>query len=151
MTAIPKYLRLTLKFLSLFSGCKPMFYFKYNGNFLEKYNRVQQMPTAGVALFRKSVLFDHGGKIIIWAMNNMELDGDFSLCFEFMVKTYKGEIALLSNDFGNDHFTYKLTYIPALGVVKAYLVLKDGTVAILSVVGVVCIDDRSVFPAIFAK
>lgn len=128
-----------------------MFYFKYNGNFLEKYNRVQQMPTAGVALFRKSVLFDHGGKIIIWAMNNMELDGDFSLCFEFMVKTYKGEIALLSNDFGNDHFTYKLTYIPALGVVKAYLVLKDGTVAILSVVGVVCIDDRSVFPAIFAK
>ncbi|XP_065925298.1 uncharacterized protein [Magallana gigas] len=117
-------------------GCKPMFHFKYNGNFLERYNRVQQMPTTGVTLFRRSVLFDHGGKIIIWAMNNMDFDGDFSLCFEFMVKTFNGEIALLSNDFEDAHFTYKLSFIPALGVVKGYFVLRDGSVATLDVMGV---------------
>lgn len=117
-----------------------MFHFKYNGNFLEKHNRVQQLPTTGVALFRKSVLFNRGGKIIIWAMNNMDLDGDFSLCFEFMTKTFDGEIALISNDFEDAHFTYKLTFIPALGVVKGYFVLRDGSVATLDVVGVVSND-----------
>lgn len=126
-----------MKSLIFFLGCKPMFHFKYNGNFLERYNRVQQMPTTGVTLFRRSVLFDHGGKITIWAMNNMDFDGDFSLCFEFMVKTFNGEIALLSNDFEDAHFTYKLSFIPALGVVKGYFVLRDGSVATLDVMGVV--------------
>ena len=109
----------------------------YDGNFLEKYNRIQQVPTKGVALFGKSALFDRGGKIVIWAMNNLDLDSDFALCFEFQVQATKGEIALLSNDFNKIDFTYKITYTPSRRAVRAYVCLKDGTMADLTVLGVV--------------
>ncbi|KAK3095557.1 hypothetical protein FSP39_016081 [Pinctada imbricata] len=116
--------------------CSTMFHFMYDGNFLEKYNRIQQMPTTGVAIFGKSALFNKGGKIIIWAMNNLDLDNDFALCFEFQVKTMNGEVSLLSNDYDKVSFTYKLTYIPLKRKVRAYVILKDGTLADLTVIGV---------------
>nr|AYN73052.1 chitin binding domain-containing protein [Pinctada fucata] len=118
------------------SVCSTMFHFMYDGNFLEKYNRIQQMPTTGVAIFGKSALFNKGGKIIIWAMNNLDLDNDFALCFEFQVKTMNGEVSLLSNDYDKVSFTYKLTYIPLKRKVRAYVILKDGTLADLTVIGV---------------
>ncbi|XP_052101910.1 uncharacterized protein LOC127735686 [Mytilus californianus] len=117
-------------------GCSPMFHFTYNGNFLEKYNRVQQVPNNNVAIYRKSALFNKGGKIIIWAMNNIDLDNEFSLCFEFMAKTYKGEVALMSNDQNGYGATYKISYIPALGVVKAYILQKNKRLIQMQVFGV---------------
>lgn len=103
-----------------------MFHFSYNGNFLEKNNRVQQVPNTNVGIFRKAALFNKGGKIIIWSMNNVDFESDFELSFEFMVKTFKGEVALVSNDGGNGYgATYKITYVPSLGIVKGYIIQKD--------------------------
>jgi len=114
-----------------------MFHFQYNGNFLEVNNRIQQVPNTGVSIFRKSALFSQGGQILIWAMNNLDMDSDFAFCFEFMTGAISGEVALLSNDYQNIPFTYKITYIPGTSMIKAYILLKDGSVAELSVVGVV--------------
>ncbi|XP_069138939.1 uncharacterized protein [Argopecten irradians] len=118
-------------------GCKPMYHFQYNGNFLEAYNRIQQVPNTGVAIYRKSALFSDGGQIMIWAMNNMNLDKEFAFCFEFMAKIYNGEVALLSNGYKDSDFTYKITYLPAQAIVKAYIELDDGTTAHLVVKGVI--------------
>ncbi|OWF55103.1 Protein PIF [Mizuhopecten yessoensis] len=122
--------------ISSHEGCKPMYHFQYNGNFLEAYNRIQQVPNTGVAIYRKSALFSEGGQIMVWAMNNMNLDKEFAFCFEFMSKVYNGEVALLSNGYKGHDFTYKITYIPAQSLVKVYIELDDDTTAHLVVTGV---------------
>ena len=121
----------------IFLGCSSMFHFSYNGNFLEKNNRVQQVPNNNVAIYGKSALFNKGGQIIIWLMNNINLDGDFSLCFEFMVKTYQGEVALISNDLNGYGATYKITYTPQLQLVRGYIIQKNKRPLHLRVYGVV--------------
>ncbi|KAJ8316903.1 hypothetical protein KUTeg_004807 [Tegillarca granosa] len=102
----------------IYGKCKPLFHFSYDGNFLENWNRVQQVPNSHVSIFQKSAIFSKGGKVIIWTLNDMELNNDFSFCFEFMAKNQFGETALISNDYNKVPFTYKLTFIPETGVVK---------------------------------
>jgi hypothetical protein len=70
-------------------------------------------------------------------MNNINLDGDFSLCFEFMVKTYQGEVALISNDLNGYGATYKITYTPQLQLVRGYIIQKNKRPLHLRVYGVV--------------
>lgn len=74
---------------------------------------------------------------MVWAMNNMNLDTEFAFCFEFMVKVYSGEVALLSNGYRDLDYTYRITYFPSQSKVKATLELKDNTAAHLVVHGVV--------------
>lgn len=70
-------------------------------------------------------------------MNDLELGSEFALSFEFMAKTYEGEIALLSNSYKDLPFTYKITFIPAKRVVKGYFLLNDGVKVDMTVHGVV--------------
>ena len=70
-------------------------------------------------------------------MNDIDMDSEWALCFEFLTQTFDGEVALLSNDWNNMPFTYKITHIPAQNLVVGYFRMKDGTVAELIVIGVV--------------
>lgn len=117
--------------------CSPMFHFRYSGNFMEVQNKIQQVANSAVSIHRNAALFTEGGKIVVWAMQNMDLAKEFAICFEFMTTSYSGEIALISNDFKSNHFSYKITYIPSMMAVKVYIMLENGNVVELSVNGVV--------------
>lgn len=41
-----------------------MFHFAYSGNFLEEYNKAPQSPNTEVSIYKKSALFNEGGKFI---------------------------------------------------------------------------------------
>ncbi|KAH3789960.1 hypothetical protein DPMN_168152 [Dreissena polymorpha] len=71
-------------------------------------------------------------------MNDIDMDSEWALCFEFLTRTYRDEVALVSNDWQGLPFTYKLTHHPARHVVMGYFRMKDGTVVELVIVGVVC-------------
>ncbi|KAL5017568.1 hypothetical protein ScPMuIL_007157 [Solemya velum] len=116
--------------------CEPLYHFRYNGNFFEKYNRAPQIPNYAVSIFNKAAFFAPGGKILIWMMNDLEMGNEFALSFEFMAKTYDGEIALLSNSYKDLPFTYKITFIPSKRVVKGYFLLNDGVKVDMTVHGV---------------
>ena len=74
---------------------------------------------------------------MIWMMNDIDMDTPWAMCFEFMTYIQKGEVALLSNDWKKNQFTYKITYLPSESIVKAYFRLNDKTVVKLIVFGVV--------------
>ncbi|XP_052225125.1 uncharacterized protein LOC127840749 [Dreissena polymorpha] len=117
-------------------GCSPMFHFGYGGSFLEEFNRVPQSPNTAVSIYRNSALFAKGGEILLWVMNDIDMDSEWALCFEFLTRTYRDEVALVSNDWQGLPFTYKLTHHPARHVVMGYFRMKDGTVVELVIVGV---------------
>lgn len=72
-------------------------------------------------------------------MNDIDMDSQWALCFEFMTQSYGGEVALVSNDWKKVSFTYKITHIPAKNLVVGYFRMKDGTIAELIVMGVVSV------------
>ncbi|XP_053406689.1 uncharacterized protein LOC123547647 [Mercenaria mercenaria] len=117
-------------------GCTSMFHFGYSGNFLEEYNKAPQAPNTAVSIYKKSALFSKGGRIVIWMMNDIDMDSEWALCFEFMTQSYGGEVALVSNDWKKVSFTYKITHIPGKNLVVGYFRMKDGTIAELIVMGV---------------
>ena len=77
------------------------------------------------------------GQIVIWMMNDIDMDSEWALCFEFLTQSRDGEVAILSNDWSGLPFSYKITHRPAKGVIVGYFRLKDGTVAELVILGVV--------------
>jgi hypothetical protein len=70
-------------------------------------------------------------------MNDIDMDSQWALCFEFMTQAHSGEVALVSNDWKKASFTYKITHIPDKNLVVGYFRMKDGTIAELVVMGVV--------------
>ena len=74
---------------------------------------------------------------MIWMMNDIDMDSQWAMCFEFMTQVFSGEVALVSNDWKKNPFTYKITYFPMEGLVKGYFRMKDKTVVELIVMGVV--------------
>ncbi|KAL4231607.1 hypothetical protein ACF0H5_009187 [Mactra antiquata] len=116
--------------------CNPMFHFGYSGNFLEEYNKAPQVPNTEVSIYKKSALFNEGGQILIWMMNDIDMNNEWALAFEFMTQSYDGEVALVSNDWKNMPFTYKITHIPDKHLAVAYFRMKDNSIAELIVMGV---------------
>lgn len=116
--------------------CSPMFHFGYSGNFLEEYNKTPQAPNQAVSIYKKSALFSKGGQIVIWLMNDIDMDNEWAMSFEFLTQAYDGEVALVSNDWKEVPFTYKITHIPAKHVVMGYFRMKDGSVVELVIMGV---------------
>ncbi|KAK3587502.1 hypothetical protein CHS0354_003645 [Potamilus streckersoni] len=121
---------------NFYSVCQPMFSFSFEKSFLEDYNRVPQDPNTHVAIYQKSARFTKGGRIAIWMMNDLDLDSEWAMCFEFMTHIYNGEVALVSDDWKDKGFTYKITYIPEKALVKGYFRMKDDSIADLTIVGV---------------
>ncbi|WAR20820.1 hypothetical protein MAR_014794 [Mya arenaria] len=118
-------------------GCGPLFHFPYAGSFLEVANRAPQSPNTAVSIYRKSALFAKGGEIVIWLMNDLDLDSEWALCFEFFTRVSgSGEVALVSNDWRGLPFTFKITHDPENHKVNGYFRMKDGRVVHLVVGGV---------------
>ena len=74
---------------------------------------------------------------MIWMMNDMDMDSQWAMCFEFMTQVFSGEVALISNSWKKNTYTYRITYLPLDGLVKGYFRLKDKSVVELVVMGVV--------------
>lgn len=70
-------------------------------------------------------------------MNDIDMNNEWALSFEFMTQTYEGDVALVSNDWKKLPFTYKITHIPGKNLVVAYFRMTDDTIAELIVMGVV--------------
>lgn len=74
---------------------------------------------------------------MIWMMNDIDMDSEWALCFEFLTQSRDGEVALLSNDWQGLPFTYKITHVPVKHIIVGYFRMKDGTVVELVITGVV--------------
>ena len=74
---------------------------------------------------------------MVWMMNDIDMDSEWAMCFEFLSQVHTGEVALLSNDWKSSSFTYKITFVPQKHLVMGYFRMKDGGVVELVIAGVV--------------
>lgn len=70
-------------------------------------------------------------------MNDIDMDSEWALCFEFLTQSRDGQVAILSNDWGAFPFSYKIVHLPSKGIIVAYFRMKDGSIAELVIIGVV--------------